>query len=157
MTRQDYRAIAEKDAIAFAKVLCQQEFYLHPTRMSLFINKTGEINDEVSRLIWRNEDVKFSKDLLPYLREAGLTGHVTISVFPERKLTEFGIEIEVSDENFHPLLPNSIEASYNPFCMVGDNYEQIPRDASKGRYYFPSILTYHWKNGKIQRNTVKLK
>lgn len=139
---QNYRSIAQKDALGFAQFLCAQEVRLGYDYFLIFIENDGSIKGDDFRGMWP-EGVEFPNDLLQHLRKAGLTGSVLLSAAPEEAGNTFGIEIQVDNSNFYPALPNPIVSSYSPTGYVGADGKlvRIPRDPHPGRYYFPNVIT----------------
>lgn len=137
---KNYRNIAEKDALEFAQLLCEQHVRLGYDSFLVFIENDGSINENSPHGIWP-EGVEFPNDLLQHLRKAGLTGSVLLSALPEENGDSFGIEIQVEDSKFHPQLPNPIVSSYCPTgYLIAGKLVRIPREPHLGRYYFPNVI-----------------
>lgn len=137
---QNYRSIAEKDALEFAQLLCEQKVRLGYDSFLVFIENDGSINENSPHGMWP-EGVEFPKNLLQHMRKAGLTGSVLLSALPEGDGQRFGIEIQVEDSDFHPLLPNPVASSYCPTgYLIAGKLVRIPREPHPGRYYFPNVI-----------------
>lgn len=138
---QNYRSIAQKDALDFAQFLCAQNVQLGYDSFLVFIENDGSIKGDDFRGMWP-EAVEFPNDLLQHFRKAGLTGSVLLSALPEEHGNMFGIEIQVDNSNFYPVLPNPIASSYSPNGYVGADGKlvRIPLDPHPGRYYFPNVI-----------------
>lgn len=142
MSQPDYRSIAEQDAFELAEFICNQGVNLNYAQFLVFIENDGTIDPHSPHAIW-DEAVEFPTDLLQHLRKAGLTGQVLLSAWPEPQGGRFGIEIQVEESNFYPLLPNSVQSLYSPtgYIDANGNLVRIPRDPHPGRYYFPNLIT----------------
>lgn len=146
----DYRSIAEKDALEFAKFLCDEDVDLwrhgYPT-FSFSITSNGRIKQKPPFGFWP-EDVPCPATLLPHLRNAGLTGFVLISVLPQDDVSQLGLEIQVDDNRFYPHPPNPIASSYSSLGYMGSdgNIVFIPRESHPGRYYFPNLIALRKKS-----------
>lgn len=141
----NYRSIAMKDTIEFAQFLCDENVDLYQRgypSFSFTIMIDGKIKRKPPFGLWPDE-VPCPAWLLQNLRSAGLTGLVLISVLPEGDGTQLGLEIQVDDSNFYPLLPNPIASSYSSLGYMGadSNVVYIPREPHPGRYYFPNLIT----------------
>lgn len=140
----DYRRIAEKDALEFAQFLCDEDVDLYQRgypSFSFTIMGNGRIKRTPPFGFWP-EEVPCPAALIQNLRNAGLTGFVLMSVFPDGEGTQLGIEIQVDDSKFYPLLPNPIASSYSSLGYMGadGNVAFIQREPHSGRYYFPNLL-----------------
>jgi hypothetical protein len=138
---QNYRSDAQKDALEFAEFICRQGIYLSHAQYLLLIESDGSINPNPETGFWP-ESAETPTGLLKHLRKAGLTGQVLVSALPEDDGYFFGIEIQVEDSGFYPLLPNPVVSSYSPTgYLIAGKLVRIPRDPHPGRYYFPKVIS----------------